>query len=225
MTIGLFGMNRKPATAKLVVEGTETKACTPSQTGTRKPATAHKPAVHRDYHIPGLPMTIAEAKELGWTFELVGEAEGKRAIDIVTVKGIAPNATASKMFHERLVDTPFYKARTIAEALALGWTFELIGDAKGKGHLAPVEVEFTSPLGMVSKTFTMLFGATPFYTGPAITTSVAPKRKPGKTLAEQAQHKAEVAARNRALCMSTRTGSGGSSTSSSGKKGKGKAKR
>lgn len=221
MTTGLFEMNRKSATAKPVAEP---KACTPSQTGTRKPnATAHKPA-HRGNHIPGLPESIAKAFALGWTFELDGVAEGKRPKDIVTVKGFSSNGTASKMFHEHLVDTPFYTARTIVEALTLGWTPELVGDAEVSLRLDFVEVKFTSPFGMVSRTFGMLFGATPFYTGPAVApvTQEAPHRKLGLTPVEQAQRKAAKAAEARALRNSMKGTGGSKPQASSGKKPKAK---
>lgn len=182
MHTGLFGMNRKPAIGK---------SCEQAQT--HRPATASAQNLHF-----GLPKTIAEAQELGWTFELVGDVNGKRAIDAVAVKGTSPNGAASKMFKEHLIDTPFYTARTITEALKLGWTFELVGTVEGKGRLAPVEVKFTSPLGL-SKTFTMLFGATPFCTEPAVAPQKTPHRKPGLTPIEQAQRKAAKAAEAREL--------------------------
>lgn len=172
------------------------RACASSQTAMRKPTTHQE-----SNHIPGLPKTIAEAQELGWTFELVGDVNGKRAIDAVAVKGTSPNGAASKMFKEHLVNTPFYTARTITEALKLGWTFELVGTVEGKGRLAPVEVKFTSPIGL-SKTFTMLFGATPFCTEPAVAPQKTPHRKPGLTPTEQAQRKAAKAAEARELRQS-----------------------
>lgn len=223
MTTGLFEMNRKSATAKPVAEP---KACMPSQTGTRKPAAAHKPAVHRDYHIPSLPKTIAEAIKLGWTFELVSDAESKRAVDTVTVKGVSPNGTASKMFHERLINTPFYTARTIVEALTLGWTPELVGDAEDSLRLDFVEVKFTSPFGMVSRTFGMLFGATPFYTGPAVAPATQetpkPQRKSVLTPVEQAQRRNAKVAQDRADRAIRKTTTGSKPQPSSGKKPKGK---
>ncbi len=224
MTTGLFGMNRKPATAtaKPVAEGTESKTCTPSQTGTRKPATAHKPA-HRGNHISGLPVTIADAHKQGWTFEPIGDVKGKRATDTVTVKGFSQNKMASKMFHEPLLKTPFYTARTIVEALTLGWTPELVGDAEDSLRLDLVKVKFTSPFGMVSRTFELFFGATPFYTGPAVApvTKAEPKRKPGLTPVERAQKAAERSANDAEIRRSMKGPGGSKPQASSGKKPKG----
>ncbi len=109
--------------------------------------------------------------------------------------------------------------RTFAEAKAQGWTFKIHGETRDLRPLDKVDISCTSPDGMKSKYFpNVLFGDTFVRREPKKV--LHQSRGPGKTLAEQAQHRAEVAARNRALCMSTRTGSGNSSQPSSGKKGK-----
>lgn len=200
------------------------KPCRGQQQTTRKPF-AHKPAaVHKDYHISGLPKTIAEATKLDWTFELISDTNGKRACDTVTMKGFSSNKMASKMFQERLVDTPFYMAKTIAEAIKLGWTFRLAENNVGKGRLDSVEVKFTSPSGMVSKTFQVIFGATPFYARPAVApvTQEVPHRKLGLTPVEQAQRKAAKMAEARALRNSMKGTGGSKPQQSSSKKPKGK---
>lgn len=77
-------------------------------------------------HIPGLPHTIAEAQQAGWTFRLVGGSARGR-LDPVSVTGISPCGKASKEFKAIFGATPFYVAPTPVEI------------PKRKPGLSPVE--------------------------------------------------------------------------------------
>lgn len=73
------------------------KPCKQPQTATRKPA-AHKPVVHRDYHITGLPKSFEEAKSAGWTFRVLGNTKGMKPYAKVGVACTSPDGKRSMLF-------------------------------------------------------------------------------------------------------------------------------
>ncbi len=66
-------------------------------------------------HIPGLPHTIADAQDAGWTFSLIGNSTGRGRLDLVSIAGCSPCGKTSKEFKVIFGATPFYTAPASVE--------------------------------------------------------------------------------------------------------------